>query len=210
MLETLRKSNLKCVCTKIHLFLKQLKALGFIVNGNGVTTNKATVQDLINFPAPRNKNSIRSFLGLAGVFEKFMYNFRLIAEPLYALLRNENEFFWSEKQADAFQNIKELLTNAPTLLHFDWNKLVRIKMDASLGGAGAVILQEAKDGWHPTAFASWLFNQTQRNYSTDRELLTLILLTRKFRPIFFTRSITCLTDHKPMPGYLGLGLGFFI
>lgn len=203
VLETLRSANLKCVRTKIHLFMKQMKALGFIVNGNGITTNKAVVQDLLNFPAPRNKNGIRSFLGLAGVFEKFMYNFRLIAEPLYALLRNENEFLWGEKQLKAFQEIKELLTNAPTLHHFDWNKPMKIKMDASLGGAGAVILQEAADGWHPTAFASWLFNQTQRNYSTtDRELLTLILLTRKFRPLFFARNITCLTDHQPMPGYL--------
>lgn len=203
VLETLRSAKLKCVRTKIHLFMKQMKALGFIVNGNGITTNKPVVQDLLNFPAPRNKNGIRSFLGLAGVFEKFMYNFRLIAEPLYALLRNENEFLWEDKQIKAFQEIKELLTNAPTLHHFDWNKPMKIKMDASLGGAGAVILQEAADGWHPTAFASWLFNQTQRNYSTtDRELLTLILLTRKFRPLFFARNITCLTDHQPMPGYL--------
>jgi len=76
-------------------------------------------------------------------------------------------------------------------------------MDASLGGAGAVIAQMLDDGLHPVAFASWLFNRTQRRYSTtDRELLTLILLTRKYRSFFFARNLKVLTDHQPIPGYL--------
>jgi len=95
-----------------------------------------------------------------------------------------------------------------SLFIFDWNKPLIIHMDASLYGAGAVLMQETEDeskqiGLHPVAFASWLFDSTQRRYSaTDRELLTLILLTRKFKPYFFVRQVTAYTDHQPMPGYL--------
>jgi len=86
VLQELRKSNLKCAFSKVHLFLKQMKVLGHIVNGRGIVTNKDVVADLINFPSPRNAHGIRSFLGLAGVFKKFIENFRVDAEPLYRLL----------------------------------------------------------------------------------------------------------------------------
>jgi len=118
VLTQLHKANLKCVTSKVHLFLKQVKALGFIINHKGITTSKATVEDLLNFPTLKNKQGVRRFLGLAGVFEKFIINFRTDAEPLYALLRKENEFFWGERHQLLFNKIKEKLTNAPVLIHF--------------------------------------------------------------------------------------------
>src|SRR3954462_3237354 len=204
VLQKLREANLKCIVDKVHLLLSQIKALGYIVNGQGITTNKAVVEDLLKFPAPRNQSGVRSFLGLAGSYEKFIENFRIIAEPLYMLLRKDVDFSWGEIQNKAFEIIKSKLASAPVLIHFDWTKALLVKMDASLGGAGAVLLQLLDElQWHPVAFVSWLFNRTQRNYSTtDRELLTLLLLTRKFRSYFFAREITVLTDHQPIPGYL--------
>src|SRR3954451_22281560 len=120
------------------------------------------------------------------------------------LLRKDVDFSWGEMQNKAFEIIKSKLASAPVLIHFDWTKALLVKMDASLGGAGAVLLQLLDElQWHPVAFVSWLFNRTQRNYSTtDRELLTLLLLTRKYRSYFFARDITVLTDHQPIPGYL--------
>src|SRR5256885_3395906 len=74
VLQKLRNANLKCITEKVHLLLFQIKALGYIVNRQGIT-NKAVVKDLVKFPAPRNQSGVRSFLGLAGSYEKFIENF---------------------------------------------------------------------------------------------------------------------------------------
>ncbi|HVH96737.1 MAG TPA: hypothetical protein VM682_07335, partial [Bacillus sp. (in: firmicutes)] len=124
VLQKLRDANLKCITDKVHLLLSQIKALGYIVNRQGITTNKAVVEDLVKFPAPRNQSGVRSFLGLAGSYEKFIENFRIIAEPLYMLLRKDVDFSWGEIQNKAFEIIKSKLASAPVLIHFDWTKAV--------------------------------------------------------------------------------------
>ena len=204
VLTQLRSKNLVASRDKAHLFLKQMKLLGKVVNGQGVTTDPAMIIDIVNFPEPTNKHLIRSFIGLVGSYRTFIKDFNLIAEPLIRLTKKNIEWVWSKEQSTAFNTLKEQMARSPILAHLDLNKELRVVSDASKIGAGGALLQLMEDRvWHPVAYASWLFNSAQRNYSTtDRELLSVVLTLRKWRHILMGRKISFLNDHKPLAGYM--------
>ena len=203
VLETLAKGNWKATPDKCHLFLKQIKVLGRVVNANGITTDPDTVKDILQFPQPRTKTGVRSFLGLTGALRDFLKDYTEVAEPL-TYLTGDVPFEWTQKQTDSFEKLKKMVTDAPCLVHVDLERKMKIQCDACLVGAGAVLLQLMDDNkWHPATFTSWKFTPAQQRYhTTDRELLSVLYSLCKWRPFVVMKCLIFQNNHQALKGYI--------
>ena len=101
------------------------------------------------------------------------------------------------EEQNAFFNLKAAMLSPAILHHPDFSKDFHIFSDASLIGAGAVLMQEHEGPFFPISYASWIFSSTERNYSTtEREMLALIKAIRKWKGYFLFKKIKIKTDHK--------------
>ena len=142
------------------------------------------------------------FLGMAGYCRKFCPNFSTVTEPLTALLRKNVKFLWAEACQSAFQHLKALLQSPPVLAAPELSRPFKVALDASDLAAGAVLLQEDKDGIdHPVAYFSHKFNQHQCKYSTvEKECLALILALQHFDVYVSSNAVALevFMDHNPL------------
>ena len=118
--------------------------LGHVLSKGGVAVDPSKVQDVLNWKQPKTVTHIRSFLGLAGYYRRFIKNFSKIARPMTQLLKKEKKFEWSEDCEASFQILKDLLTKAPVLVLPDIHKSFDIYCDASRHGLGCVLMQEGR------------------------------------------------------------------
>ena len=118
--------------------------MGFIVSKHGVEVDESKIEAIKNWPIPLNISQIRSFLGLAGFYRRFVKDFSSIAAPLNDLTKKGVEFVWGAAQDAAFDELKRRLISAPLLMLPDFNKQFDIECDASGIGIGGVLMQEGK------------------------------------------------------------------
>ncbi len=97
------------------------------------------VQAVLNWKLPTSVTQVRSFLGLAGYYRRFIPNFSKITKPITKLLKKENKYVWSGACDEAFKN---LLTTSPVLAQPDTDKPFDVYCDASCIGRGGVLMQE--------------------------------------------------------------------
>jgi len=140
--QRIREAGLKLNREKCNFTRKELPFLGHVINDEGISPDPSTVQKIIDFPQPRTVKGLRSFLGLAGYYHKFVKGFSQITAPLFKLLRNNITFIWTIDQENAFKRLKELLTSAPILIYPDFTKKFYLYTDASDSGLGAVLSQK--------------------------------------------------------------------
>src|SRR5207237_7502821 len=100
------------------------------------------VKDVLKWKTPQNVSDIRSFLGLAGYYRRFIEGFSKIAKPLTKLLEKRAVFKWTSAQEDAFQELKQRLTTAPVLVMLDMHKEFSVYCDPSGQGIGCVLMQD--------------------------------------------------------------------
>ena len=199
----LRNSGLKLKPTKCNLFKEELLYLGFIVSGEGVSSDPAKLDSLRNWPEPCTVPDIRAFLGLTNYHRKLIKNYAEIAEPLIDLTRSNRDFVWTKKHSDAFSMLRQQLLDAPMLHHpsrLPEDTLI-LDTDASLTAIGGVLSQySALDHQeHNIAFASKTLTKTQRNYcATYRELLAIVDMIRHFRHFLWGRRFIVRTDHASL------------
>jgi len=203
LLEALKKAKLKVNVNKCQFCLQQLKLLGKVVNGKGVMTDPGLLQAMEDFPEPNSVTKVRQFLGLVGHYRMFIQDFHQKAFELNKLTRKDVKWTWGPLQQKAFKKLKEAMLSAPVLAHPDFAKPFVVQTDASKIGAGAILAQKGDDEKiHPVAYASWLFNSAQVNYSaTERELLAIVMAVRKWRPFIIGSKFLVETDHKALEGY---------
>ena len=115
-----------------------------MVSGGGNSVDPALVQSVANRAAPTNQTEIRSFLGLAGYYRKFVQGFSSIARPLTQLLKKDSKFEWTDKCEKSFQELKDRLVSALVLIKPDVTKSFDVYCDASKLGLGSVLMQEGK------------------------------------------------------------------
>ena len=132
-----------------------------------------------------------------------------LANPLNRLLVENIPWKWSKQCQEAFQKLKGILQSAPLLTHYDPKKLVRLAVDASSFGLGAVLSHISEDGEEkPIAFASRTLSSSEQNYSMiEKEALAIIFGVKQFHQYLFCRQFTLLPDHKPLTYILGLKHG---
>ena len=163
---------------------------------------KRKVEAIRDFPAPASRRDLRCFLGMAGCYRGFCKNFSAVAAPLTDLTSPKVRFVWSEGCQYAFEQIKDLLSNAPVLAAPNFEQPFKLAIDACGVGAGAVLLQDGADGVeHPVSYFSRKFNRHQRVYSTiEKEALAIVLALNHFEVYVGSASVsvTIYTDHNPL------------
>lgn len=122
---------------------QQIAYLGHVVDAAGVSTNPGKIQTIRQWPTPTTAKEVRSFLGLAGYYKKFVHHFGIIARPLFNLLKKNQPFVWTLDTNQAFELLKQKLITALVLQLPDFNKPFTIDTDACDYGVGAVLQQGA-------------------------------------------------------------------
>jgi hypothetical protein len=153
------------------------------------------VKDVLNWKPPINVSEIRSFLGLAGCYRRFIEGFSKLAKPMTALLEKNAKFVWSEKCQANFEELKKRLTTAPVLVLSDLNKPFSIYCDASRLGLGYVLIQEGR----VVAYASRQLRKHELNYPThDLELAAVVHALKIWRHYLIGHKSDIYTDHKSL------------
>ena len=196
VLQRLRSAKLKLKPKKCHLFHKEVSFLGHVVSEAGVTTDPAKIDAVEKWPTPINAKQVRSFLGLASYYRRFIKNFSNVAKPLTKLTEKEQEFIWTTECEEAFQALKHKLITAPILAYPKLGVEFILDTDASNFGVGAVLSQEDDGKERVIAYASRTLNKAEQNYCvTRRELLAIVTFLKHFRHYLYGQSVTVRTDH---------------
>ena len=143
-----------------------------MVSKEGISVDPAKIEVVSAWSTPKNVSEMRSFLGLAGYYRRFVEGFSKIAAPLTALTKKERKFEWTPKCEENFQKLKRKLTSAPVLIipDVDAGNFV-IYSDVSKTRLGAVLMQKG----NVVAYASRQLKDHERNYPThDLELAAVV------------------------------------
>ncbi|GKE48899.1 putative nucleotidyltransferase, ribonuclease H [Tanacetum coccineum] len=140
VLELLKKEKLYAKFSKFEFWLREVQFLGQVINGNGIHVDPSKIEAVKNWKASRTPTVIRSFLGLAGYYRRFIKNFSKIAKSLTILTQKSNTFDWSEEQELTFQTLKDKLCNAPVLALPDRSEDFVVYYDAPGIGLGCVLM----------------------------------------------------------------------
>ena len=195
VLETLRKEQLYVKLSKCEFWLTDVSFLGHIVSKEGVRVDPKKIEVVVEWKPPRNVTEVRSFLGLAGYYRRFVKWFSMITAPMTRLLQKNVKFEWSEKCQRSFEKLKTFLTEAPVLTQATCGKEYVIFSDASLNGLGCVIMQEGK----VVAYASRKLKPHEKNYPThDLELVTIVFVLKIWRHYLYGEKRFIYTDHKSL------------
>ena len=176
-----------------------LKFLGHIVSKAGIALDKDKVSDILDIREPTCVKEIRSFLGCSGYYRRFIKDFSIIAKPLTTLTKKDKPFIWDEDCQRAFDTLKEKLTTAPVLAHFDERRETRLHTDGSYVGIGAVLVQIVDGQEHPVAYLSRQLTKSEKNYAvTELECLAVVYAVTKFRPYLLGIHFTVVSDHSSL------------
>lgn len=191
--------NLKIQPDKCEFLRREVMYLGHLITENGVKPDSNKIKTVAEYPIPKSPKDIKSFLGLAGYYRRFIKNFSTITQPLTKLLKKDAIFNWTSLQQDSFEKLKSLLCSEPLLQYPDFSKTFYLTTDASNFAIGSVLSQGEPPNDLPIAYASRTLNRAESNYSTtERELLSIVWSVKHFRPYLYGRKFVILTDHKPL------------
>ena len=143
----LREHHLYAKFSKCEFWLEEVSFLGHVLSKDGIAVDPSKVQDVLDWKQPQNVHEVRSFLGLAGYYRRFIENFSKIAKPMTELLKNGVKFEWSPACEEAFQTLKDRLTTAPVLSQPDISKSFDVYCDASRIGLAVFLCKKAE--WWP-------------------------------------------------------------
>jgi hypothetical protein len=144
VLQKLREHELYAKFSKCEFWLKEVSFLGHIITNGGIAVDPSKVSDVLKWEAPHTMSGIRSFLGLASYYRRFIEGLSKIMKPLTTLLEKDREFKWTGACQSSFEELKKRLTTAPVLVMPNLQKSFDICCDASRQGLGCVLMQEGR------------------------------------------------------------------
>ena len=144
VLQTLRQYQLYAKFSKCEFWLSRVGFLGHVVSTDGIYVDPQKVEAVANWEQLTTVTEMRSFLGLAGYYHRFIEGFLKIAGPLHCLTRKGVKFEWTDKCEESFQTLKEKLTSAPVLTLPEGNEGFEVYSDASHQGLGCVLMQHKR------------------------------------------------------------------
>ena len=200
----IREAGLRLKPKKCDFAQESVGYLGHIVSADGIQTDPEKLRAVHRYPIPTDVKSLRSFLGLASYYRRFVPRFSKIAAPLNALTRKDIPYVWTTECHQAFEELKELLTTAPLLKYPDFTRPFIMETDASGDGLGAVLAQRQEYGTIvPIAYASRSLQKHEKNYGiTELEGLGVVWAAKHFRPYLYGHSCTVFTDHEALKSLL--------
>ena len=177
-LQVLREHQLYAKLEKCDFWLQEIQFLGHMVSKEGISVDPAKVEVVMQWERPKSVFEIRSFLGLAGYYRRFIENFSRIACPMTRLTRKGVSFDWNDKCEESFQELKKRLTTAPVLITPVNGEKYTVFCDASRVGLGCVLMQRGR----VVAYASRQLKKHEENYPThDLELAVVVFALKLWR-----------------------------
>ncbi|KAA3470810.1 DNA/RNA polymerases superfamily protein [Gossypium australe] len=174
VLQTLRVTKF----SKSEFWLREVGFLGHIVSAEGIRVDLSKILVIIDWKPPRNVSEVRSFLGLAGYYRRFVKIFSMIAKSMTRLLQKDVKFKWSKKCQQSFDQLIAKFTEAPVLVQSESGKEFVTYSNASLNGLGCVLMQERK----VIAYVSRQLTPHEKNYPMhDLELAAIVFALEIWR-----------------------------
>ncbi|GJV19641.1 reverse transcriptase domain-containing protein [Tanacetum coccineum] len=199
MLKRCEDTKLALNWEKSHFMVKEGIVLGHKISRKGIEVDKAKVDVISKLPHPTTVKGIRSFLGHAGFYRRFIKDFSKISRPMTHLLEKNTPFIFSEDCILAFQTLKKKLTEAPILIAPNWDQPFEIMCDASDYAIGAVLGQRIEKHFRPIHYASKTMTEAETNYTTtEKEMLAVVYAFEKFRSYLIMNKSVVYTDHSAL------------
>lgn len=198
VLQILKDNNLYLKPEKCHFHRTELDYLGYKISHDTVAMDPIKVKGVVEWPVPKNKKELQSFLGFVNYYRRFIRDFSELAHPLHRLTGSE-DWQWETEQQEAFEALKRVITEAPVLRMPNDEGQYRVEADSSDFATGAVLSQYQDGDWHPIAFQSKSLSDAERNYDIfDKELLAIIRALDKWRHYLegALHRFEIWTDHK--------------
>ena len=199
VLDRLMSFDLICKLKKCSFAYNKIKFLGHFISEDGIQPDPTKIFAIQNFKIPEKPKDVRSFLGFSGYYRRFIKNYSIIAKPLFELTGNVGDFKWEAEQQDAFDKLKQSLTDDSIIKTFDTNRPTFLTTDASKQGLGAILEQKIGDKTYVIEYASRTLRPNEVNFgSSELECLALIWACQHFRHYLLGIHFTVLTDHHSL------------
>lgn len=197
--DRLRTFGLKMKMSKCKFMEKQIKYLGFVVGENGIEVDPDKVRVIREMVPPTDVRGVRAFIGCVSYYRRFCPKFSEIATPLIKLTKKHAKFEWTDQCQVSFQRLKDLLAEAPTLIHADPTREYVLYTDSSDGCVGAVLCQNLGQGEQPVHYLSHKLSESQRKWPIlEKEAYAIYYALQKLDHLLHGSVFTIRTDHKPL------------
>ncbi|PKU85203.1 putative mitochondrial protein [Dendrobium catenatum] len=198
--EWLRRYDLKMNPLKCAFGVTSGKFLGFVVRHQGIEIDPAKIEAILDMPSPKSLTQLRSLQGRLAYIRRFISNLFGKCQPFFVLTKKDTKFVWDEKCQNAFDNIKQYLSNPPVLAApFPGKPLIlyTASLDESLGALLAQVNKEGKE--NALYYLSQRLLPTEIRYpSIEKHCLALVFAAQKLRHYMLSHSISLISKVNPL------------
>ena len=131
IIKRLEENNLYVKLEKCKWKVREVGFLGVVIGSNGIKMEEGKVKGVLNWPTPKYVKDVQKFLGLANYYRRFIEGFTFIARPLHNMVKKDQKWNWTERQEEAFRELKERFTKELVLAAPDLDKKMRLEVDVS-------------------------------------------------------------------------------
>src|SRR6266536_2657346 len=206
VLKRLQDAGLQCDIDKCEFEVESTKYLGFIVEaGKGLRMDPEKVKAIQEWQTPTTVKGVKSSLGLANFYRRFIRHYSDVVRPLTELTHKDKAFKWNDEAEEAFQKLKRIFLSEPALAQFDYEKQTRVETDSSGWCIGSALLQPNADGLYiPCAFFSQKLSSTECNYEIyDKEMLAIMHSLEEWdTELRSLREFEVYLDHKNLEYFI--------
>lgn len=198
--EALREAHLTLNLSKCIFGQSCVNYLGFRLSGEGLQPSIHKLRAIEEFATPKNKHELKRFLGLTGFFRRFVEKYSLTARPLTDLTKAGRDYRWTKDQECAFQKLKLMLQESPTLQLYNPKARTELHCDASIHGIAGMLLQEGVDQkLHLVYCVSKKTNDAEQKYHSSKlELLAILWSVERLRHLLLGIKFTVVSDCQAL------------
>ncbi|XP_018403549.1 PREDICTED: uncharacterized protein K02A2.6-like [Cyphomyrmex costatus] len=200
ILQRMREWNFRLSSEKCIFMQQSVKFLGQILCAEGICTDPEKVESIMSMREPRDVKEVKSFLRLVNFYSKSINNLPHLRQPLKKLTRDGVVWNWNNQCKESFNRLKESVSSAPVLVHYQQNVPIGISCDASSVGIGVVLFHRYEDSSEqPISFASKTLLPAERDYSqVEKKALSIVFGVKHFIQYLYGHRFILITDHNPL------------